>query len=164
LKQEASNALIGHGLITSDDLHDAQEARRTTGHSTLVNLLLSERVQNKDGITNFLASFFKIPVVSLNHVQPDSHLIKQYNIDLAHKHLCIPIACSGGSVVVGMLDPLNLDRTDELTRIFSKPVRPVFIRKNDFATHIHVIFHDIGTSTSQLKLSELKQMTRGFNS
>ncbi|GMQ99430.1 MAG: hypothetical protein BMS9Abin18_0248 [Zetaproteobacteria bacterium] len=159
MKQEASNALISHGLITSDDLRDAQEARKTTGHSTLVNLLLSERVQNKDGITNFLASFFKIPVVSLNHVQPDSRLIRQYNIDLARKHLCIPIACSGGGVVAGMLDPLDLDRADELARIFSKPVRPVFIRKNDFAAHIHAIFHDIGTSTSQLKLSELKQMT-----
>jgi len=163
LKQEASNALIGHGLITDDDLRDAQEARRTTGHSTLVNLLLSERVRNKNGVTNFLASFFKIPIVSLNHVQPDSHLIRQYNIDLARKHLCIPIACSGGDVVVGMLDPLDLERVDELAGIFNKPVRPVFIRKTDFSAHIHAIFHDIGTSTSQLKLSELKQMT-GDNS
>ncbi|MDQ6958710.1 MAG: ATPase, T2SS/T4P/T4SS family, partial [Mariprofundaceae bacterium] len=159
MKQEASNALISHGLITSDDLHDAQEARKATGHSTLVNLLLSERVQNKDGITNFLASFFKIPIISLSHIQPDSRLIKQYPIDLARKHLCIPIACSGGSVVVGMLDPLDLDRVDELVRIFSKPVRPVFIRKNDFSAHIHAVFHNIGTSTSQLKLNELRQMT-----
>jgi len=159
LKQEASDALIGHGLITSDDLRDAREIRKTTGHSTLVNLLLSERVRNKDGITNFLASFFKIPVISLNHVQPDSRLIRQYNINLARKHFCIPIACSGGGVVVGMLDPLDLDQVDELVRIFSKPVRPVFLRKNDFAAHIHAIFHDIGTSTSQLKLGELKQMT-----
>jgi len=155
LKQEASNVLIGHGLITSDDLRDAREA---AGHSTLVNLLLSERIQNKDGITNFLASFFKIPVVSLNHVRPDSRLIRQYNIDLARKHLCIPIACSGGAVVVGMLDPLDLDRIDELVRIFSKPVRPVFIRKNDFAAHIHAIFHNTGISTNKLKLGELKQM------
>jgi len=158
VKQEASNALIGHGLITSDDLRDAQEARRITGLSTLVNLLLSERVRNKDGITNFLASFFKTPIVSLNHVQPDSRLIKQYNMDLARKHLCIPIACSGGDVVVGMLDPFDLDRVDELARIFSKPIRPVFIRKNDFAAHVHAIFRNTGISTNKLKLGELKQM------
>lgn len=159
LKQEASNELIKHGLITIEDLHAAWEAKRANGRSTLINLLLSERLENKDGITNFLASFFKIPVVSLNHVQPDSRLIRQYSMSLARKHYCIPITCSDGDVVAGMLDPLDLHQVDELAGIFNKPIRPVFIRRNDFAAHIHAIFHDIGTSTSELKLDELKQMT-----
>jgi len=159
LKEETGNELIKQGLISIEDLHAAWEAKRANGRSTLVNLLSSERVQNKDGITNFLASFFKIPVVSLNHVHPDPRLIKQYNIDLARKYYCIPIACSGADVVVGMLDPLDLDMVDELARVFSKPIRPVFIRKNDFAAHIHAIFHDTGISTNKLKLGDLKKMT-----
>ncbi len=101
LKREASNALISHDLITGDDLRDARAARGTTGYSTRINLLLNEHIQNRDGITDFLASFFKIPAVSLNHIRPDSHLIKQYNIALARKYQCIPIACRDGNVVVG---------------------------------------------------------------
>jgi len=101
LKREASNALISHGLITGDDLRDARAARGTTGYSTRVNLLLNEHIQNRDGITDFLASFFKIPVVSFNHIQTDSHLIKQWDIDLARKYQCIPIACRDGNVLLG---------------------------------------------------------------
>ncbi len=153
MKREVVNALIAHGLITLDDWNAARQAADGRGGSPLVHLLLGGRVAQTDAITNFLASLFRLPVVSLRHVRPDEGLIHRFGMDRARKYHAVPIALSGREVVVGMLDPLDLAAVDAMSRIFGRPARPVFLRKNDFEARLHALFRDSAPATERLRLS-----------
>lgn len=156
MKKEAGEELIRCGLVTTGALQQAVEARRGNGESVLTNLLFSKQVKNKDEITNCLARFLKIPVISLGSVQPDARLLRQCSKEMARKYRFIPIAISGQQAVVGMLDPMDLSKIDELSRIFNRPVQAVFIRKSDFEAHIHGLFHDTSVATGMLKVTTTK--------
>ncbi|MDQ7012015.1 MAG: ATPase, T2SS/T4P/T4SS family [Mariprofundaceae bacterium] len=152
VKKEAGEELIRRGLVTTAMLDEAKAARSRNGESILTNLLFDKRVRNKDEITNSLAGFLKIPVISLASVQPDPRLIRRCSKEMARKYRFVPIAVSGRHVVVGMLDPMDLQKIDELSGIFGRPVQAVFIRKSDFEAHIHGLFHDAGIATGKLRV------------
>ncbi len=156
MKREVANALIAHGLMTLEQFNEARQAAAARGGSTLVHLLSGEGMEQSDGITNFLASLFKLPVVSLRHVQPDERLIRQFSMELAREYHAVPIAYSGRDVVVGMLDPMDLAAVDALGGIFDRPVRPVFLRKNDFESRLHALFRRPAMATEQLQLSGIR--------
>jgi len=152
VKKEAGEELIRRGLVTAAMLDEAAQARSRNGESILTNLLFNRHVKNKDEITNSLARFLKIPVISLASVQPDPRLIRKCSKEMARKYRFVPIAVSGRHVVVGMLDPMDLQKIDELSGMFGRPVQAVFIRKSDFEAHIHGLFHDAGMATGKLRV------------
>ena len=152
VKKEVSEELIRRGLVTAAMLEEAAAAKSRNGESILTNLLFDKRVKNKDEITNSLARFLKIPVISLASVQPDPRLIRKCSKEMARKYRFVPIAVSGRHVVVGMLDPMDLQKIDELSGLFGRPVQAVFIRKSDFEAHIHGLFHDAGIATGKLRV------------
>ncbi len=140
MRVEAEKELIQSGAVSAVDIQSAKEESRNSHTSMLINLLSNRSVETAESITTTLAQHYRIPMISLNKVTPPPNLMKQCNPDLARKLYFLPISEQGNQIVVGMVDPLDLNFTDEIRAIYHKSVQPVFICKDDFERNFYRFF------------------------
>jgi len=140
MRIEAEKELIQSGAVSAADIQSAKEVSRNNQSSILINLLTNRSIEIGESITTTLAQHYKIPMISLNKVTPPPKLMKQCNPDLARKLYFLPISEQGNQIVVGMVDPLDLNFIDEIRAIYHKSVQPVFICKDDFERNFYRFF------------------------
>jgi type IV pilus assembly protein PilB len=132
VRKEAEKELIDSGIVTGEEIGAAREKSRADGGSFLIHLLESCDAKKCSLIAETLAQHYKIPFLSLNKVVPPARLMELCRPEQARKLHFLPIAEHGGQVVVGMVDPIDLNYGDEIRAIFQKSVQPVFISISDF--------------------------------
>ena len=140
MRIEAEKELIQSGAVSSVDIQSAKEESRKNQGSILINLLANRSIKTSCSITRTLAEHYKIPMISLNKVTPPPKLIKRCKSEQARKLHFLPISEQGNQIVVGMVDPLDLNFTDEIRAIYRKSVQPIFICKDDFERNFYRFF------------------------
>jgi type IV pilus assembly protein PilB len=137
---EVEQELIQSGAVSALDIQFAKEESRKDQSSTLINLLAGHSVEDSYTVTKILAQHYKIPLISLNKVTPPPKLMKLCKADQARKLCFLPISEQGNQIVVGMVDPIDLNFTDEIRAIYRKAIQPVFISKDDFERNFYRFF------------------------
>lgn len=140
MRKEAEKELIESGIVSAEDIRAAKEKSRSGSTSILLNLLENRNAESSTQITESLAQHYKIPLLSLNKVIPPTRMMERCDPEVARKLHFLPVAEHGGQVVIGMVDPIDLNATDELRAIFQKPVQPVFISMVDFERNYYRFF------------------------
>lgn len=163
MRKEAELELIQSGNITADDLHAAKENSRRNRVSILLNMLETLPAESREAVTKILARQYKIPFLSLRKTIPPHRLMKSCNAKLARKLHFLPVAEHENQVVVGMVDPLDLNYTDEIRAIFQKNIKPVFITLNDFERSYHRFFRKgISLPIEHPNLMNTGSLTKAF--
>ena len=111
---EVEQELIQSGAVSSLDIQFAKEESRKNQSSILINLLANHSVEDSYTVTKILAQHYKIPLISLNKVTPPPKLIKLCKPEQARRLCFLPISEQGNQIVVGMVDPTDLNFTDEI--------------------------------------------------
>ena len=137
---EVEQELIQSRAVSALDIQFAKEESRKNNSSILINLLANRSVEEASTITKILAQHYKIPLISLNKMTPPPKLMNLCNSAQARKLFFLPISEQEHRVVVGMVDPLDLNYIDEVGMIFRKSVQPVFISKDDFERNFYRFF------------------------
>jgi len=140
MRIEAEKELIQSGIISADDIHTAKLKSRSNRVSTLLNLLENRSAQSCDAIAKSLAQHYKIPLLSMKKITPPQHMVEKLNPKQARKLHFLPISEHGDQIVIGMVDPLDLNYNDEIRAIFQKSIEPVFISMSDFESNYHRFF------------------------
>ncbi len=140
MRKEAEQELIEAGIVTADEIQTAKASSRSSGTSILLSLLENRSADSSTQITEALAQHYKIPLLSLNKIIPPARMMDRCDPEVARKLHFLPIAEHGGQVVVGMVDPIDLNYGDEIRAIFQKPVQPVFISMGDFDRNYYRFF------------------------
>ena len=140
MRKEAEKELIESGIVSADDIRTAKEKSRSSGRSILLSLLENRPPENSAQITESLAQHYKIPLLSLNKIVPPARMMERCDPELARKLHFLPIAEHGGQVVIGMVDPIDLNYGDEVRAIFQKSVQSVFISMGDFDRNYYRFF------------------------
>ncbi|HKI59402.1 MAG TPA: ATPase, T2SS/T4P/T4SS family [Mariprofundaceae bacterium] len=140
MRKEAEKELIEAGIVSADDIQAAKSKSRNSTSSTLLTLLENRSAESSTQITEALAQHYKIPLLSLNKVIPPARMMKRCDPEVARKLHFLPIAEHGGQVVIGMVDPIDLNYGDEIRAIFQKSVQPVFISMGDFDRNYYRFF------------------------
>jgi type II secretory ATPase GspE/PulE/Tfp pilus assembly ATPase PilB-like protein/DNA-binding response OmpR family regulator len=137
---EAGKALVNAGLVSASAIESATLKSRTNNKPLLVNLFEGIDADTQRGITDTLAKFYNIPLLHLNRINPSPNLMRRCKPEQARQWYFLPIAEQGPHVVVGMIDPTDLNNVDMLQHIFHKPVQPVFIYAHDFENGLYRFF------------------------
>ncbi|MDT8375793.1 MAG: ATPase, T2SS/T4P/T4SS family [Mariprofundaceae bacterium] len=137
---EVEQELIQSGAVSALDIQFAKEESRKNQSSALINLLANRSVEASCTVTRILAQHYKIPLISLNKVTPPPKLVKFCTPKQARKLYFLPISEQGNQIVVGMVDPVDLNFADEIRAIYRKSVQPVFISKDDFERNFYRFF------------------------
>ena len=106
--------LLRSQLITNSQLEHAKKQQRSGGGRLAGQLTQLGYLQESE-LTNFLSKQFGVPSVNLDdlgEINPD--ILELVPRDVAEKHLCVPINRAGGSLIVAMVDPMNIYAIDEL--------------------------------------------------
>ena len=76
-------------------------------------------------VMRLLSQRYRVPTVVLDDYEIDADLIRLVSRALCEKHKVIPISRAGGSLIVAMVDPGDVDAIDELKSFTGFMIEPV---------------------------------------
>ncbi|WP_163329456.1 GspE/PulE family protein [Desulfurobacterium thermolithotrophum] len=130
-KERLGDKLIRLELITPEQLEIALKEQKRTGE-LLGETLLRLGFITEEQLMNALSEQKGIERVELSSYLIDPEVIKLIPKKLAEKYKIIPIAKEDGALVVGMVNPFDLEAIDVISRFAGMRVKPVAIKEKEF--------------------------------
>ncbi|MER3455543.1 MAG: type II secretion system protein GspE [candidate division GAL15 bacterium] len=123
--------LLERGLLTAEQLEDALAEQRRTGE-LLGRILVERGYVSKQALGEVLATQKGYEYVSLPEASLDEGLAHALPEWVIAQYRVIPLSRSQDEVVLGMVDPGNVEAMDVAAAHFRGQVRPVLITEADF--------------------------------
>src|SRR5215470_14740670 len=124
MEQRIAELLIKGGVVTREQLTQAQEKERNNG-SSLTKELVRLGFTTEDKLTQFLAKQFGIDIVELNPSEIEDAVFSLVPPHQVQKHQIIPLKLLGSTLTVAMADPTDLVAINEVKFITGYGVRIV---------------------------------------
>ncbi|MDX1659327.1 MAG: type IV-A pilus assembly ATPase PilB [Nitriliruptorales bacterium] len=167
--RQLGQILIDDGLITSEQLEEAQEIQRTLGKS-LGRVLIDKGYVTERDLVKALASQIGMEFVDLTDYDVDTTAVTAVSDTIAKRYTALPIAYEGDKLVVAMSDPANVFALDDIRTITGRDVKAVVATRDDImdairryhrmSDEIEAIADDLGVSgEDEQDLSEIKAVT-----
>jgi len=167
--------LVEAGLITGEDLERALKVQQETG-KRLGEVIVEQGMASPEDITRTLSQQLGVEVIDLFETPVDQTLVTKGVItpDLILRHQVFPVRLEGNTLVLAMVDPLNLLAIDDIRLATGYEVRPAITTldalKHAFEQHYgvkHTAQKAIKEFVAErrekgLDLLELKQISREF--
>lgn len=116
--------LVRGGVVTREQLTQAQEKERDSG-SSLVKELVRLGFTTEDNLTQFLAKQFGIERVEPNPSEIEDAVFNVVPQQLIQKHQLVPLKLLGSTLTIAMADPTDLVAINEIKFITGYGVRVV---------------------------------------
>src|SRR2546428_11342007 len=124
MEPRIAELLVRGGLVTREQLKQAQEKERDNG-SSVIRELLRLGFATEDNLTEFLAKQFGIEKIELNPSAIEDAVFSLVPPQLIQKHQLVPLKLLGSSLTVAMADPTDLVAINEVKFITGYGVRVV---------------------------------------
>lgn len=123
--------LLERGLITPEQLDAALAEQRQTGE-LLGRILVERGYLSKQALGEVLAAQRGHAYLNLTEVPLDEQLVRALPEWVVAQYRVVPVARSGDEVIVGMVDPADVEAMDLVASHLNARVRPAFITEADF--------------------------------
>ena len=122
MEPRIAELLVRGGIVSRDQLIQAQEKERDNG-SSVIRELVRLGSTTEDTLTEFLAKQFNIEKVDLNPSEIEDSVFSLVPPQLVQKHQLVPIKLLGSTLTVAMADPTDLVAINEVKFITGYGVR-----------------------------------------
>lgn len=122
IQKRVEESLIEGGELTAaklKDLHSLAEQKKTPFFS----LLISEKVVTNEHLTKLIAKASNTPYVDLSNAKVEPDILQLLPQELAQRYMAVPLGEANSRVVIGMLDPDNVQATDFLSNKIGRPLK-----------------------------------------
>ncbi len=123
--------LLETGALTEPQLERALQEQRTT-KDRLGDILLRAGLATQDGLAAAAAQQLGIGFIRLADTTLDEHALLQVPEHFARRHRAIPIRLTDDTLVVGMVDPMDIVAIDDLHKLTGKEIETAVITADDF--------------------------------
>ncbi len=120
-KQRLGDVLVQQRLISQEQLQQALALQRQTGKK-LGRLLIESGVITEELLASGLARQLRIPFVNLKTFPFRADLVKLLPESVARRFRALVLEDKGDSLLVALVDPLDLFAFDELTRLLKRQI------------------------------------------
>ncbi len=127
--------LVDRGLLSQEQLQDAERRHRDTGQS-LGRVLVDERLVGEKDLVSALASQIGIGFVDLDDAEVDGRATTLLSDAIMRRHSILPVGFEDGKLLVAMSDPSNVVAMDDVRTITNMEVKPLVATKGDVARAI----------------------------
>src|SRR6056297_2186054 len=124
------NILVDRGLLTLEQLQQAETQQHETGR-TLGQVLVSQRVVTEKDLVAALATQIGMGFVDLAEADVDPRATTMVSEKIMRRHNLLPIGFEDGKLVVAMSDPSNVVAMDDVRTITKMEVKTVVATKDD---------------------------------
>lgn len=131
--------LVEAGVITPQQLEEALALQKTSQEKLGKILVQSGYVDNKTFLKYF-AENLQIPLIDLTQYKVQPEVTVKLREHYARRFQAILLEENEDSVVVGLVDPLDIFATDELARILGKPLKLALVDENDLHRTLDLIY------------------------
>jgi len=167
--KQLGQILVDSGLITSEQLGEAQDLQRAQGRS-LGRVLIDKGYVGERDLVRALAEQIGMPFVDLSETDVDPRAVTSISETIARRYTALPIRFDDGRLIVAMSDPANVFALDDIRTITGLDVRPVVATRDDivdaigrYATmteDIEALSGDLaGAEDEQASLDDLRAVT-----
>jgi type IV pilus assembly protein PilB len=123
--------LVQQGLLTPEQLEAALAEQQRTGE-LLGRILVERGYVSKQALGEALASQRGYEYLNLTETALDDSLVRSLPEWVVSQYRVVPVRRVGDEVVVGMLDPRDVEAMDVVAAHLGGRVRPFFITEADF--------------------------------
>ncbi len=128
-RRRLETALLNSGLISPEQLDLALKEQRQQG-KRLSKYLIEKDIISEEQFINVLEEYFNIPRVEPGQFNITSEIAALIPAETAKKLKVMPLAHNNGQLTVAMLDPLDLNCLDDLSRLTGLDINPVTARES----------------------------------
>ena len=122
MEPRIAELLVRGGIVSRDQLTQAQEKERDNG-SSVIRELVRLGFTTEDTLTEFLAKQFNIEKADLNPSEIEDSVFSLVPPQLVQKHQLVPVKLLGSTLTVAMADPTDLVAINEVKFITGYGVR-----------------------------------------
>ena len=140
--------LIGHGLITPDQLEDALTAQQKSGGKTF-EILIAMGHLDKDRLQTVLNKQQGVASLDLQNYQNNRELNSKIPREFAVKHMLLPIDKMGKLLTVGMACPIDSQSIAEVERMTGLKVKAMLCRLDDIHAAVRQYYPEAKSDISQ---------------
>ena len=116
--------LVKENLLTAEQLDTALSHQRQNG-GRLGSILIRLGYVEDDDITALLSKKYGVPSINLTYFEIDPAVIKLIPIEVAQKHMVVPLSRVGSTLTVASTDPTNVFAMDDIKFMTGFNVEPV---------------------------------------
>ena len=124
MSTQIGELLIKENLLTSEQLDTALNHQRQNG-GRLGSILIRLGYVEDDDITALLSKKYGVPSINLAYFEIDPAVIKLIPIEVAQKHMVVPLSRVGSTLTVASTDPTNVFAMDDIKFMTGFNVEPV---------------------------------------
>jgi MSHA biogenesis protein MshE len=125
------DTLVEMGKLSEQDLEKALEFQKSS-EDRLGKVLLSQQLISEEDLLFALSKQFNMSIFSREKSYFDLTVSSHLSEALAKETYSLIVGKEGAELVVGMLDPLDVNASDKLIEFFDEPFKVVLLRRSDF--------------------------------
>ena len=130
-KERLGDKLVRLGLITPEQLEIALKEQKRTGE-LLGEVLLRLGFITEEQLMNALSEQKGIERIEISSYLIDPEVIKLIPKKLAERYKVIPLSKEGNTLILGMVNPFDVEALDVVSRFTGLKIKPVKIKEQEF--------------------------------
>jgi len=149
-KRSLGESLVEEGIITQDQLQQAQAEEKRLG-LRLRKVLVKMGLIDEDDLVAFLSNKLKLPRIELGNYLIDPLIIDLIPEDLARKYDLIPVLKVGKRITCAMLDPWNIFALDEVRMKTNLIIEPAVATESEIKKALDQYYSTRGSMEDLIK-------------
>ncbi len=156
-KKSLGESLVEAGIITLEQLKQAQEEERQTGQR-LRNFLVEKGLISEEDLVEFLSNKLGLPRIELSNYLIDPKIIELVPEELARKHELIPLLKIGNRLTCVMVDPWNIFALDEVRVKTNLIIEPAVATESEIKKALNQHYGAKGTMEDLIKTIDKEKL------
>lgn len=156
LKEKLIKVFIDKKLLKKADLDKALDAQREKGGS-LSDILVNMGMISRNDLMVALSHELGIPPINLSRYKVDPNVIKLIPKKIAKRYQIVPISKMGNTLVVAMVDPLNVFAIDDIKAITGFNISPIITADRDIKDAIAQYYEESACIAIEKIVDDMKE-------
>lgn len=161
-RKSLSEILLESGLITEDQLREAEELRKKMGLPLSSALVYLGFIAQKD-LAKKIAEQINLPFIDFESFVPDQNAIASLPEEIARKYSVFPVKVEGNTLTIAMANPRDIIAIEEVKGKTGMDIKTAVAIKDEIDTAIELYYKPlISEETAEVveeKPEETKELT-----
>ena len=123
--------LICAGLVTQEQVETAADEQKQTPNRHIGAILIDRELVAEESVAQALAIQCGVAYTRINEKTVDPEAAALISERLANQHCCIPLSATGDTLLLGIVNPLNLVALEDIERATGRKVTAVAATASD---------------------------------
>jgi len=141
LKEKIIKIFVEEKRVKESDLEKALKTQREKGGS-LSDILVDMGCISKNDLMVALSQELGIPPINLSRYKIDPNVVQLISKKIAKRYQIVPISKMGDTLVVAMVDPLNVFAIDDIKAITGYNISPIITADSDIKNAINQYYEE----------------------